>query len=335
MIAQVLTDSFEPILSDNLSSYRKGKGPYLTLLGLCEFLSDVENKERLFIIKKDIKSYGDSIDHEQLFDLLAKYIPREDYLFDILKKIIQFKYIEAETGSIKIKKVGMPTGSPINNVMVNFFLSDMDREMDKLGGKDLRYFRYGDDMFVASRSRELAQKADEILNSFVNSKALIFNEEKNVNDLLNDLVSKVNRFQYLGLMVNVEGKIGLTKDKEVVIKEEIEKNLKKVLVMLRNLKLPQREKIKALIKAARSLIAKTDLFSNLASYFMVVNDDNYWNGLDLWVAETILRLVYKRKTGKNFSRCSYKELRTMSLPSLKHARRLYLRDHKRFREYLK
>jgi hypothetical protein len=335
VIAQVLTDSFEPILSDNLSSYRKGKGPYLTLLGLCEFLSDVENKERLFIIKKDIKSYGDSIDHEQLFDLLAKYIPREDYLFDILKKIIQFKYIEAETGSIKIKKVGMPTGSPINNVMVNFFLSDMDREMDKLGGKDLRYFRYGDDMFVASRSRELAQKADEILNSFVNSKALIFNEEKNVNDLLNDLVSKVNRFQYLGLMVNVEGKIGLTKDKEVVIKEEIEKNLKKVLVMLRNLKLPQREKIKALIKAARSLIAKTDLFSNLASYFMVVNDDNYWNGLDLWVAETILRLVYKRKTGKNFSRCSYKELRTMSLPSLKHARRLYLRDHKRFREYLK
>ncbi|MEI6080766.1 MAG: hypothetical protein WCQ53_09055, partial [bacterium] len=88
VIAQVLTEAFEPILSDNLSSYRKGKGPYSTLIKLCEFLSDVGDKQSLFIIKKDIKSYGDSIDHEQLFDLLAKQIPKDDYLFDILKRII-------------------------------------------------------------------------------------------------------------------------------------------------------------------------------------------------------------------------------------------------------
>ncbi len=335
VIAEVLTKHFEPTLSDNLNSYRKGRGPYTTLLKLCEFLSGVADKDKLFVIKKDIKSYGDSIDHKILFSLLSKHFYDSDYIIDVLKKIIQFEYIESGTGLRKQKTIGMPTGSPINNVMVNFFLSDMDNEIDKLGGKELCYFRYGDDIFIASQNKELAKEADGILNSFVSSKALIFNEEKNVNDLIGDLVSKVNRFKYLGLVVSTKGKIGLTKEKEDVIKQEIERNLKKVLVMLRNVKLSPREKIKALIKAARSEIAKTDLFSNLASYFIIVNDDDYWKSLDLWVAETILRLVYKRKTGKNFDRCSYKDLRAMKLPSLVHARRLYLRDHEQFREYLK
>ena len=335
VIAEVLTKHFEPILSENLNSYRKGRGPYATLLKLCEFLSGVTNKKDLFVIKKDIKSYGDTIDHEILFSLLSKYLPKEDYIVDVLRKIIQFDYIEYQTGIKKQKKIGMPTGSPINNVMVNFFLSDMDSEIDKLGGQELCYFRYGDDIFIASKNRELAKTADDILNSFVSSKALIFNEEKNVNDLLGDLVSKVNHFKYLGLVVSTHGRIGLTKEKEEVIKHEIEKNLKKVLVMLRDIKLTPREKIDALIKASRTEIAKTDLFSNLSSYFIIVNDDDYWKSLDLWVAETILRLVYKRKTGKNFDRCSYKDLRTMKLPSLVHARRLYLRNHEQFREYLK
>lgn len=334
VIANVLTEQLEPVFSNSLNSYRKGRGPFNTLIHLCEFLSSIKDRERLFIIKKDIKSYGDNIDHDILFKILSKYVPENDYLYDVLNKIIRFKYKETGSGDLKEKKRGMPTGSQINNVMVNLFLSDMDNEMDKISGNDLCYFRYGDDVFIATEKKELAEKANNILNSFVKERNLQFNKEKELNTLINDLISRVNKFKYLGLVVSVKGQISLSEDKELLIKDEIEGNLRKVLIMLRNLKLSKHEKIEALIKVTRASISKTNLFSNLSSYFLVVNDDDYWKKLDLWIAKTILKVVYKRDTGKNFDRCSYDELRKLKLPSIRHARRLYLRDRSQFKEYL-
>ena len=331
VVSRVLSDYFETVYSESLSSYRKGRGSFLVLSKVSSFLSKINNKDNIFIIKKDIKSYGDNIDHELLFEMLSAFI-KDKTLMELIKKIIRFNYVEFGTKAIKVKDKGMPTGSPINNIMVNLFLSDLDKKIESLSADDLCYFRYGDDIFIASQNKSLIQKAEAVLNRYISQKNLEFNDEKSVEWVINDIF-RSKKFKYLGLMVGLDGVITPTPEKDEQIKQEIKDLLKKVLVMNRTLKLSKKEKVLSLIRATRESLFRTDLFCDLSSYFLVINDERYWKELDLWIAKTILRLVYKTGSDKNFGKFSYQDLRKTGLPSIVHSRRLYLRDGLKFKTY--
>ena len=332
-IAALLTQILEPLLSNSVNSYRKGRGSHNTLIQLSNYIKSFNDDQKIYILKRDIKSYGDKIPHKKLLDVLTKYVPKEDYLFEVITKTLKFDYIEAGTGKLKQKDLGLPTGSPINNVIVNMFLMDLDKQIDKYSD-DSCYFRYADDILVATTKKDVAEKIKIILSQSMLDKELTFNQEK-VRDLTFDKVEhRDESFKYLGLMVKTNGELTLTKEKDKKIRDEIKQTILKIHKMTSRITRNKEDRVKNLIRASKSFFYKTDFLVTLSSYFPIVDDESYWEELDLWVARTILSNVYEQQGDRVFKKYPFKKLRQKGLPSIRHLRRLYLDDRERFYKYI-
>ena len=328
-VANLLYTIFEPHFSESLQSYRKGRGSHNTLLMLSNYLGTASENKELFIIKKDIKAYGDNISHEKLFKIFSKHIPENDYLLEVIKKIIQFNYYDHQNYELKTKTIGMPTGSPVNNVVANIFLVELDKKIDKYKDKSC-YFRYGDDILLATHNKETAECISKILSKFILESELKFNEEKIADMVFNVTSKKDERFKYLGLMVTPTGKMRLTIEKDKDIKLNIKNMISKMDKMFSKITNNKQEKADNIVICIKILLFKTPLYPWLLSYFPVVNDEDYWKELDLWIAKTMLARIYNKAGDRVFGNYPFKKLRDQGLPSLLHLRRLYLDDRKRF-----
>jgi retron-type reverse transcriptase len=330
-VAKVLTDLFEPEFSDSLHSYRKGHGTYNTLLAISEYMA--KNPE-VFIIKKDIKSYGDNISHNKLFEILETKIDKKDYFYEVVKKIIQFKYYSADTKELKTKSIGLPTGSQVNNIIANVFLMGLDKDIDKFKDKS-SYFRYGDDICVATPYEDVAKDILNTLESYVAGSGLEFNKEKDGFFFFNKSKDQKESFKYLGLMVGANGKIFLSKEKEKELKNSIDKLILKVNMMFSKVSKNKKQKVDSIIGSTRVLFSKTQLYNFLCTYLPVANDEDYWERIDHWVASRILHSVYGMGGDALFAKYPFKEMREKGLISIRHLRRILLKDKRKMRNYIK
>ena len=330
-ISNALLQIYEPLFSDSLQSYRKGRGSHNTLFVLSKYLKAIPENKSVFILRKDIKSYGDTIPHEKLFEMLKETLDEKDYLFELIKKIIQFKYYDAVTGKLQTKQIGLPTGSPLNNVMTNIFLTDLDKTIDQFSSESC-YYRYGDDILVATQSRAIADKISTVLTDMILSKDLKFNEEKDAGFNFDEVQNNNSRFKYLGLMMDLKGNIRLTPEKDTEFKNEIKNLISKMNIMTKKVTKNKDETILVLNKTLKQLFLRTQITSQLLSYFPVVNDEEYWRQLDLWIAKKMLSVLYSKSGARVFKNYPFKKLREKGLPSLRHLRRLYLYDRDKFRK---
>lgn len=331
-ISSLLFKVLEPQLSDSLNSYRKGRGTHNTLITLSDYISSLIESGPVYILKRDIKAYGDSIPHDVLSQTLKKFVPEEDFV-NLIKKIINFNYIEHKTGILKKKDLGLPTGSPINNLIINMFLTDMDKKIDNYKNESC-YFRYGDDILVATPKKSTADKITRILNNNITKKGLHFNKDKVVDIKFDITTNKNESFKYLGLMVKSNGGLALSKEKELDIRTQIKKTVSKIDKLSSKVTREEKDKIQSIISSLKVLFYKTDFLAELASYFPIISDDNYWKDLDLWTARTVLSKIYKKQGDRVFKKYPFKDLRKNGLPSIRHSRRLYLDDRNRFYKYI-
>ncbi len=333
-MAKVLSDLYSPIFSNSLQSYRKGRGSHNTLLALSKYLKDIPPDKKVYILRKDIKSYGDSIPHDKLFEILKVTLDEKDYFFEILRKIIGFEYYAFETKKLKTKTIGLPTGSPLNNVITNIFLTDLDKKIDSFV-PECCYYRYGDDILVATQNKSIAEQITTILEEMIVSKKLKFSEEKSQSFSFDPISGLNPKFKYLGLMVNPKGNISLTLEKDEELKDEIKSALVKINRMTKKITTNKELSIVTLNKIVKQLFFRTDLSSELLSYFPVVNDEDYWKKLDLWIAKELLAVVYNKSGERVFKKYPFKKLREDGLISLRHIRRLFLYDKSKFRKLIK
>lgn len=334
VVANILSTHFENFYSDGLNSYRKGRGSYSTLKDLVLFLAQIKD-ENIYLVKTDISSYGDSIKHEILFDVLNYYI-KDDNFLNILKKIIKFNYIEALTNEIKIKEIGLPTGSPVNNVLTNIFLSDLDYEITKNISYG-KYYRYGDDIFfVSTNVNEFNFVKNKILDT-VSKKELAINEDK-FDEYICEVTDKsILIIKYLGFNIDFNNMlITLTKEKDLEIKDAIITVFKRIVLNTRFENYSEKKKLKILIINFKKYFSKTDIYSQILTYFGVVNDESYWKNLDLWIAQTTVSKAYNIPKRKAFKKVTYKKLRELGLFSLVHTKRIHSQKNKnKLSKYLK
>jgi retron-type reverse transcriptase len=334
VISRVINQVLEPQFSDSLNSYRKGRGTFNTLLSISRYIQNLDYDSNVFIIKQDIKSYGDNIIHEKLFEVLSSKLGDDEYFIDLMKKIIQFRYKSYLDENILVKSKGLPTGSPINNQMSNLFLMDLDEKIDKYKDRS-SYFRYGDDICVVSPDKEVIEDILKILNSFIDNAGLKFNDKGGVFSL-NKVNNKKESFKYLGLNLQADGLISLTKEKEEDLKSELDSFILKVKIMLSRITKDKKERVESIIRALRFLLVDTKLYSFLCSYLPVVSDEDNWKKLDYWIAKRVLYHIYKKSGDPVFAKYPFKEMRKKGLISFRHMRRLLLSsDNTKFDKYLK
>ena len=104
-----------------------------------------------FVLKCDIRKFFANIDHNNLFSILAVYIPDVDTLW-LIKNIV---------GSFSSGKagVGLPLGNLTSQLLVNIYMNEFDQFV-KHKLKVKYYIRYADDFVIFSDDKN---KLEEIL----------------------------------------------------------------------------------------------------------------------------------------------------------------------------
>ncbi|UYY97947.1 RNA-directed DNA polymerase [Peribacillus frigoritolerans] len=126
--------------------------------------------DEYYLIKLDIKSFYDSIDHIALREVLLKKIKlnvnpiKENEIFPIIHYLIELS--KEITGSDK----GVPQGPAYARILAELYLSQVDEVIESYLDEDFEsYYRYVDDMFIIlrdkTRANEIFQNIQQVLDT--------------------------------------------------------------------------------------------------------------------------------------------------------------------------
>ncbi len=141
-IVRVIEPLFDTSFVYDSWSCRKEKGTYHAVLRCHQELERLYQNYHgeVWVLKCDIKKYFESIDHEILFEILAKQIKDHETLA-LLKEIIQsFPF-------------GVPLGNLTSQLFSNIYLNAFDHFVKEKLHTPV-YLRYSDDFFLVHRSRD-------------------------------------------------------------------------------------------------------------------------------------------------------------------------------------
>jgi len=157
-VVRILEPIFEKTFVFDTYSCRKDKGTHLSILILHKRLDSqfYGNKNKIFILKCDIKKYFENIDHEILISLIKKYIKDE-------KAILLLKEIIDSFNS------GIPLGNLTSQLFANIYLSQFDHFVkEKLRIKN--YMRYYDDFVIIGYSKSQLEDLIIKINKYLKDK---------------------------------------------------------------------------------------------------------------------------------------------------------------------
>lgn len=285
---------------------------------------------RLYVIKRDVADYFQSVDHEILLAKLAQHIDSGDYLFQLVSERIRFEYHD-ELGAHRAQ-IGIPFGSASACLFANVYLTELDRALD--GIAEIEYFRYADDLLVLSPNRESAIRASAILVDQLGSVRLS-TKSSHVADLV--LTSQANTtdalftvaraFRHLGLQFDSAGEVSLSRDKRRKIQNLFRFAFRRSRRRWQKIADP-RERARTLVAIAGQTVEKGVRNVAILDYYLKhVTDLSPLREIDRWLAEEILSRVFGGHKKGHFARISFAELRNFGLPSLVHRHRL-IRHHK-------
>ena len=106
-----------------------------------------------WVVDADLKSYFDTIPHEQLMSCVEEHVA-DGRVLGLIRAYLKAGILD----DMKLwePRAGTPQGAVISPLLANLYLNTFDREMEKAG---YRMIRYADDFVVLCRSKEEAQKA--------------------------------------------------------------------------------------------------------------------------------------------------------------------------------
>ena len=121
-----------------------------------------------YVLKVDVKSYYQSMDHEILYQQCARLVKDKS----ILKVLWQaIKLVDLRDGVYTDMEQGVPTGSSLSNIFGALYLSSVDEHF--ASQKGLFYIRYMDDILI-SGSDFFHLKHGSVINILENTKLFNF-----------------------------------------------------------------------------------------------------------------------------------------------------------------
>ncbi len=326
LLYRALNRKLHAWFSPNSYAYReRGFG-----LDLCQSrLAQTLNPARgpLYLVKRDIANYFASIDHQLLLDQLRTLLDYDDYVYRLVQQRVQFWY--EEDAAVQQAKVGVPFGTAVACVLANIYLTTLDRELEAI--PDLEFFRYADDILLASRRRECAVLGSHTLDRVLSDLKLATKPSHSAAIVLAGISVQDSRFlpashlRHLGLRFSHDAGISLARDKQRKIQNLFRFAFRRTRRRWSRLRDP-RSRAEALAAIANETIARGVRNVAIVDYYLKhVNDEQQLRLLDRWLAEEVLSLIFGGHKKGNFRRLSFGELRNLGLPSLLHRHRLILR----------
>ncbi len=282
-------------------------------------------KGPLYAVKRDIRDFFASIDHELLLKKLAALCDSDDYLYRLLGQRVRFAY--QESGNLQIAEEGIPFGTSIACLLANIYLTAMDREIECI--PEMHYFRYADDLLLLSTSREAAVHAAERVEHCLTNLKLQTKGSHHANFLLAEEAESdsffvtTRTFRHLGLLFCKGGTVALSRDKLHKVQNLFRFAFRRKTRWKKEK--DARGRAQTLINIVADTIEKGIRNVAILDYYLKhANDERQLQLLDRWLAEEILSRVFGGHKKGHFRRISFAQLRAMGLPSLLHRRRMVL-----------
>ncbi|MBU1091296.1 reverse transcriptase/maturase family protein, partial [Patescibacteria group bacterium] len=207
----VLNPIFEPTFISNSFSCRVGKGTHKGLELLDKITKQVSgnNFKPCFVLKCDIKKFFETVDHNNLLNILCKRIKDKDVMCLLEEIIRSFK----SEYSMTLHPKGLPIGNLTSQLFANIYLNEFDQFV-KHSLKIKHYIRYTDDFVIASENKLFLEKLIKPIADFLGKKLLLKLHPKKV-----EIRKFIQGIDFLGYVIMPHHRSLRTKTKQRIFKK--------------------------------------------------------------------------------------------------------------------
>ncbi len=181
-VLQILRPIYEPRFSDASYGYRPKRNAQGAVLKCHSYL----NEGYVWAVDLDIENFFDSVNQRRIMQQLSETVQDE--------RVISLIWKFMRAGAVWHRKYaptrkGVPQGGPLSPLLANILLDVLDKELERLGQK---FVRFADDMVILCKSKKSAKQILRHVDAFLeNDLRLNVNREKTA-------VVYANKIQFLG-----------------------------------------------------------------------------------------------------------------------------------------
>lgn len=156
LLTWLIIRKYDAYLSGNLYSFR----PHYGAKDALKYLAAMPDMSEYRSYKLDVSNYFNSIDTGTLLPLLKEVFADDPLLYEFIESQLTDLRVMDEGNLIEEKK-GVMAGMPYAVFLANVYLTQLDREFEKMQG--VIYCRYSDDIIIFSKDKDVLESAKERL----------------------------------------------------------------------------------------------------------------------------------------------------------------------------
>ena len=181
-ILQILTPIYEPRFSGASYGYRPTRNAHDAVRNCRSYI----NEGFSWAVDLDIEDFFDTVNHRRIMQLLSETVKDER----VLSLVWEFLRAGAVWhGNFKPTTRGVPQGGPLSPLLANILLNLLDKELERLGQK---FVRYADDVVILCKTKKDAKHILRHVAGFLESELRL-----HVNRAKTEIVC-ANKIQFLG-----------------------------------------------------------------------------------------------------------------------------------------
>ncbi len=283
IIRRLINSTFESRFHNNSFGFRNGRNCHQAVERLLQYAGQGFR----WVVDVDIKGFFDNIPHDLIMESISARIS-DGNILKLINKFLKSGVMEED--ELKPTHKGTPQGGVISPLLSNIALNHLDWFMEEHG---LHFVRYADDFVILCKTEPEAERALDLVRSFLKDMKLEDNPEK----------TKIRHFSqgfdFLGFTIKTNSVKIRTKSME-----KFKDSIRKITTRSHNLEKQVIEKLNRVIRGTVNYFGTT--FSTMKTTF---------RELDKWVRKRIRCMKYKRIWHTDNCRITNRCIKKMNLLS--------------------
>jgi RNA-directed DNA polymerase len=177
----------EPIFEKEFAAHSYGFRPGRSCRDALRRVQQLLETGHRYVVDADLKSYFDTIPHEQLMSLVRKRVA-DGRVLTLIESFLEAQIMEE--ASQWTPTAGAPQGAVLSPLLSNIYLDPLDHQMAAAG---YEMVRYADDFVILCKTKEQAQAALDAVSAWVAQAGLTLHPDKT-----RIVDSQTGPFEFLG-----------------------------------------------------------------------------------------------------------------------------------------
>ncbi|MBR5825535.1 MAG: group II intron reverse transcriptase domain-containing protein [Clostridia bacterium] len=302
LISYLLRD-YDYLFSPNLYSFRKDSGVKKATRDILK----IKNLDRCYVYKADISDYFNSVEVDILLPELESVLISDRELFDFIRSILKNPCVQY-CGELVEEKKGIMAGVPLSAFLANFYLRELDAYFYEKG---IPYVRYSDDILVFAYSEEELKESIGKIKSFLNSRRLKINPEKET------VTPPGEKWEFLGFSY-YRGTIDISDISFEKLKSKMRRKARALCRWSGKKNVPGDVAARVFVKKFNAKLYDNPVYNELTWtrwFFPVINTSETLKAIDAYMQDCIRYIATGKRTKVRYN-FRYEEIKDLGYRSL-------------------